>query len=102
MSDDNALNFDKVSVMVVERAPAALTRSPRGSVFMRNLIAVLALGAGTAGAAQQGPAEVATSQAIARVQRIDRRLGAVIALDPTALEQARRVDSAGKSGPLAG
>ena len=49
-----------------------------------------------------GGAELETSQAIARVQSIDPRLGAVISLDPTALDQARRVDAAGKRGSLAG
>ena len=53
-------------------------------------------------AAQQRNAEAATAQAIARVQRIDPQLGSVIALDPTAMEQARRIDASGARGPLAG
>jgi amidase len=52
--------------------------------------------------AQAGAAEQATAQAIARVQRTDRQLGSVIALDPTAMVQARRIDAAGLRGPLAG
>jgi amidase len=52
--------------------------------------------------AQQRGAEAATAQAIARVQRIDPQLGSVIALDPTAMEQARRIDATGARGPLAG
>jgi amidase len=49
-----------------------------------------------------GPAQTATAQAIARVQRIDPQLGSVIALDPTAMAQAARVDASGLRGPLAG
>jgi len=55
---------------------------------------------GTALAA--GPAEQATLAAIARVQRIDPFVNAVIALDPTAIAQAQRVDASGLRGPLAG
>ena len=43
-----------------------------------------------------------TAQAIARVQRIDPQLGSVIALDPTAMEQARRIDASDARGPVAG
>ena len=49
-----------------------------------------------------GPAEEATRAAIARVQRIDPSINAVLALDPTAIEQARRIDASGLHGPLAG
>ena len=49
-----------------------------------------------------GPAEQATAAAIARAQRIDPQLQSVIALDPTALDQARRMDLSGKRGLLAG
>ena len=52
--------------------------------------------------AQPGPAEQATANAIARVQRIDPQLGSVIALDPTAMAQAQRVDAMRLNGPLAG
>ena len=48
-------------------------------------------------------AEAATSSAIARVQSIDPRVHAVIALDPTALEQARSIDKkSGARGALYG
>ena len=50
----------------------------------------------------QEPAEIATRAAISRVQQIDPLIGAVIALDPTAIEQARRVDASRLHGPLAG
>ena len=44
----------------------------------------------------------ATSAAIERIRRIDPQLGSVIALDPTAMEQARRADAAGLRTPIAG
>ena len=66
------------------------------------LIGALISAAATHASAQQGPAERATAQAIKRVQRIDPQLGSVLALDPTAIEQARRVDASGIQGPLAG
>ena len=49
-----------------------------------------------------GPAENATRAAIARVQRIDPAIHSVLAIDPTAIAQARRIDAAGQRGPLAG
>src|SRR3954452_16024525 len=52
--------------------------------------------------AQIGAAEQRTANAIARVQRTDAHLGSVIALDPTAMAQAQRVDALRLSGPLAG
>ena len=50
----------------------------------------------------QGPAEQATLAAIDRVHRIDQSINAVIALDPTAIDQARRIDVSGMRGPLVG
>src|SRR6478609_6428284 len=74
-----------------------------GREHMRKLlIGALISAAATHASAQQGPAERATAQAIKRVQRIDPQLGSVLALDPTAIEQARRVDASGIQGPLAG
>jgi amidase len=70
---------------------------------MRYLLIAIAVAAPQSVLAQPiGPAQSATAQAIARVQRIDPRLGSVIALDPTAMDQARRVDASGDRGPLAG
>ena len=71
---------------------------------MRGLVIVAAVAAipQSAIAQQPGPAEAATAQAIARIQRVDPQLGSVLALDPTAMEQARRVDASGARGPLAG
>lgn len=71
---------------------------------MRGLVIVAAVAAipQAASAQQPGPAQAATAQAIARVQRVDPQLGSVLALDPTAMEQARRIDASGARGPLAG
>ena len=68
---------------------------------------VLVVGVATALTAQparvaSGPAEQATAAAIARVRQVDPQLLSVIALDPTALDQARRVDASGLRGRLAG
>ncbi|MEO6581946.1 MAG: amidase [Sphingomicrobium sp.] len=50
-----------------------------------------------------GPAEAATLAAIHRIERLDPSLGAVIALDPAALDQARRLDWMSRTpGPLFG
>jgi amidase len=57
-----------------------------------------------AGATTQspGPAEVNTRAALVRIQQLNPAVGAVLAVDPTAIDQARRVDSAGFRGSLAG
>ncbi|WP_294012710.1 amidase [Sphingomonas sp.] len=44
----------------------------------------------------------ATRAAIARIERIDPQLGSVIAIDPTAVDQATRIEAQGLRGPLAG
>ena len=49
-----------------------------------------------------GPAEQRTAAAIARIEQVDRHLHAIIAVDPTAMAQARRVDVSRVGGPLAG
>ncbi|HUE78326.1 MAG TPA: amidase [Sphingomicrobium sp.] len=49
-----------------------------------------------------GPAEAATRATIARIEQVDPALGSVLAIDPTAIAQARRVDTQGLRGPLAG
>jgi amidase len=72
---------------------------------MSKLIAIgllLAASAGAAVAQPVGRAQQATAAAIARVQQIDPRIGSVLALDPTAMDQARAVDSGRFRGPLAG
>ena len=72
---------------------------------MRRLLVVAAVAAFPQTAVAQQPpgsAQALTAQAIARVQRIDPQLGSVIALDPTAMEQARRIDASDARGPVAG
>ena len=59
---------------------------------------------GSAAAAQQPPppAETNVRAALERIARIDPGLGSVIAVDPTAIDQARQVDAGNQRGPLAG
>jgi amidase len=52
--------------------------------------------------AAPGPAERETANAIARARAVDGRLHSIIAIDPTAIAQARAVDAAGDRGALAG
>ena len=52
--------------------------------------------------AAMGQAEAATMAAIARIEQLDSKVRAVIAIDPTALAQARAIDARGLTGPLAG
>jgi amidase len=61
------------------------------------------LTAGTSASAQQPrPAEANVRTALDRIARIDPALHSVIAVDPTAIDQARRVDAGNLRGPLAG
>src|SRR5437588_10030599 len=48
------------------------------------------------------PAETNVRAALERIARVDPQLHSVIAVDPTAIEQARRVDASNLRGPLAG
>src|SRR4051794_37702124 len=73
-----------------------------GSVAMFPLALALAVQASSAQPIAAGRAQTATAEAIARVQQIDPDLHSVIALDPTAMAQAQRVDVSGAAGPLAG
>jgi amidase len=72
---------------------------------MRHLLVTTMLivaGASTA-AAQPRPAEANVRGALERIARVDPSLHAVIAVDPTAIDQARRVDaSPNLRGPIAG
>jgi amidase len=54
------------------------------------------------GARPVGRAEMQTLAAIERIHKIDPRVGSVIAIDPTALAQAARVDVSGIRSPIAG
>src|SRR5690242_9692588 len=71
---------------------------------MRNLLMVASAVAISQGSSAQpmGPAQANTAQAIERIQRVDPQIGSVIAIDPTAMEQARAVDAGTQRGPLAG
>ena len=65
-------------------------------------LAASAVVAGVASAQPAGPAQQRTATAIARIQSIDPTLHAVLALDPTAMTQARYIDGTHVAGPLAG
>ncbi len=70
-----------------------------------NLVAITMLAASQATAPvpyAEGSAQQRTATAIARVQAIDPQIHSVIALDPTAMEQARRIDQLRRSGGLIG
>ena len=64
-------------------------------------VALVAIGlAGSAGA--QSTAEYETLGALARARAIDGQLHSIIAIDPTAIAQARGIDQRATRGPLAG
>jgi len=66
-------------------------------------IGAVAFLAATATSAQiAGPAEVHVQTALGRIAAVDPQLHSVIAIDPTAVEQARAVDAGNLRGPLAG
>ena len=73
---------------------------------MKKVAAALAIAICASSATGQVPgvatSEQMTREALAAIQRLNPALHAVIAVDPTAIEQARRIDSAGPRGPLAG
>jgi amidase len=62
----------------------------------------LAIALSSPAVAQPLPAESNVRAALERIARLDRQLHSVIAVDPTAIDQARRVDTSGLRGPLAG
>lgn len=49
-----------------------------------------------------GPAEIAAQDALWRIERADRQLHSVLAIDPTAMDQAKQIDAGKLTGPLAG
>src|SRR5438552_8177645 len=69
-------------------------------VGITSVIAIAA--SSTAVGAQPLPAESNVRAALERIAHIDPQLHSVIAVDPTALDQARRVDASNLRGPLAG
>ncbi len=64
-------------------------------------MALVAVGIAGSAPAQSG-AERATLSAIARVRAIDGQLHSIIAIDPTALREARAIDQGPTRGPLSG
>ena len=68
------------------------------------VVALLISVAATSAPAQPlpGPAEANVRAAIHRIAIVDPQLHSVIALDPTAIDQARRIDAGPLRGPLAG
>jgi amidase len=70
-------------------------------IFGSAAVAALAF-ASSALAQAAGPAEVNVRSALDRIAAINPQLHAVIAVDPTAIDQARAVDSGNLRGPLAG
>jgi amidase len=65
-----------------------------------SVIAIAGSSAAMAGPAL--PAESNVRAALERIAHIDLQLHSVIAIDPTAIDQARRVDASSQRGPLAG
>ena len=69
---------------------------------MRRLIGTLVLALASSSVVAAPPAETNTRSALERIAQIDPQLHSVIAVDPTAIAQAQRVDASGLRGPLAG
>lgn len=71
---------------------------------MRNAMiwATAALAAQGVATAQTPPAETNVRIAINRIGEVEAQLHSIIALDPTAIDQARAVDDGKLRGPLAG
>src|SRR5438067_5672331 len=71
---------------------------------MRHLVigSALAIAVSSPATAQPLPAEANVRAALERIARLDPQLHSVIAVDPTAIDQARRVDAGNLRGPLAG
>ncbi|HKP33427.1 MAG TPA: amidase [Sphingomicrobium sp.] len=71
---------------------------------MRHLIVTSAimLAASSPTFAQPRPAEANVRAALERIARIDPQLHSIIAIDPTAIDQARQVDASSLRDPLAG
>lgn len=71
---------------------------------MRKLFVTTALVMAAFPVSAQQPlrAEANTRSALERIAQIDPQIGSVIAVDPTAIGQARRLDASNQRGPLAG
>lgn len=68
-----------------------------GTAAMAALVIASAVSAQSA-----GPAQTNVQSALDRIKAIDPKLHSVLAIDPTAMDQAKAVDSGKKRGPLAG
>src|SRR5215203_5851677 len=79
----------------------AITRPMKRALKIGAAVAAIVT-AGAASAQQPGPAEANTRAALVRIQQLNPAIGAVLAVDPTAVDQAKRVDAQGMRGPLAG
>jgi amidase len=67
------------------------------------MIALVTAALGSSAAAQMPlPAEANVRSALERIARMDPQLNSVIAVDPTAIEQAQRIDAGRLRGPLTG
>ena len=76
----------------------AALKSPVMKIFLVSTIALL-----SCPCSAHGPAETATRSAIARIEHLNPTLHAVIAIDPTAIAEAKALDRrTGKRGPLHG
>jgi amidase len=73
----------------------------RHSIVTSAGVAALAL-TGAAWAQSMGPAQTNVQTALSRIAAVDAQVHSVIAVDPTAMAQARAVDSGNVRGPLAG
>jgi amidase len=71
---------------------------------MRQMLVTSAiiLAASSPALSQPRPAEANVRGALERIARIDPHLHSVIAVDPTAIDQGRRIDASNLRGPLAG
>lgn len=70
---------------------------------MKTAMIAMVVAATPAAAQKPGPAETNTRAAIARIAAIDPRVNAVLAVDPTAIDQARALDRMRRArGPLFG
>src|SRR3954447_24174612 len=75
----------------------------KGVTDMRHLVVgTLLLACSSAVISAPPAAESNVRAALERIARIDPQLHSVIAVDPTAIDQARRVDSSNLRGPIAG
>lgn len=74
----------------------------RNGIVGSGALGALILVSAEAAAQTTGPSEVNVRSALNRIAAVDPQLHSVIAVDPTAMEQARAIDSGTLRGPLAG